>query len=74
MKININKAKEISHEKRRIARSQEFAPWDLKATIPSEQAQAEVERQKIRNKYAAMQDQIDAAKSIEDLAQLTPKV
>jgi len=74
IKINIQKAKEIAHEKRRSARSEEFKPWDLKATIPSEQSIAEAERQKIRDKYAALQDQIDAAKSVSELAQLTPKV
>jgi len=74
IKINIEKAKDIAHEKRRAARSEEFKPWDLKATIPSEQSIAEAERQKIRDKYAALQDQMNAAKSVEELAQLIPKV
>ena len=74
MKINMTKAKDISHSIRRAVRAEEFKPWDLKATIPSEQAQAEAERQKIRDKYATMQAQIDAAKSVEELAQITPKV
>lgn len=39
--------------------AEEFKPWDVKATIPSEQVAAEAERQKIRDKYAAMQDQIE---------------
>ncbi len=34
--INLDKAKTIAHEKRRAARSAEFAPLDIKATIPSE--------------------------------------
>jgi hypothetical protein len=34
---------------------------DIKATIPTEAAAAEAERQKIRNKYALMQTAIDAA-------------
>jgi hypothetical protein len=74
MKLNINKAKQIAHKHRRAARTEEFKPWDLKATIPAEQAAAEAERQKIRDKYADLQDQMDAAKSIEKLAQLMPKV
>ena len=39
--INLNKAKELAHNKRRAARSAEFAPLDIKATIPSEAAAAE---------------------------------
>jgi hypothetical protein len=74
MKINMTKAKEIAHEYRRAARSEEFKPWDLKATIPSESIQAEAERQKIRDKYAALQEQMDAAKSVKQLAELIPKV
>ena len=51
---------------------EEFKPWDVKATIPSEQVAAEAERQKIRDKYAAMQDQIDAAQTAEELKALIP--
>ena len=39
--INIDKAKTIAHDKRRAARAAEFAPLDVKATIPSEAAAAE---------------------------------
>jgi hypothetical protein len=74
IKINMTKAKEIAHDRRRNARAEEFRPWDLKVAIPSEAKQAEAERQKIREKYAALQDQMNAAKSIGELAQLTPKV
>ena len=72
--INLNKAKEIAHEKRRAARSTEFAPLDIKATIPSEAQAAEAERQKIREKYAVMQSQMDAAQTVEQLASLLPRV
>ena len=65
--ININKAKAISHDKRRDARAKEFAPLDIKATIPSEAAQAEAARQAIREKYAVIQQQIDAAQDVETL-------
>jgi hypothetical protein len=67
IKVDLSKAKEIAHEKRRIARAQEFAPLDIKATIPMEAAKAEAERQKIRDKYAAMQTQIDAANNVDGL-------
>jgi len=70
--INLNKAKEIAHIKRRAARSDEFAPWDVKATIPAEAVKAEEERQKIRDKYAALQEQMDNALSIDKLKALLP--
>lgn len=62
--INIDKAKAICHEKRRAARSAEFAPLDVKATIPSEAAAAEAARQAVREKYATVQSQIDAASDV----------
>lgn len=62
--INIDKAKAIVHDKRRAARSAEFAPLDIKATIPSEAAAAEAARQVVREKYAAVQTQIDAAADV----------
>ena len=65
--INIDKAKAIGHEMRRAARSQEFAPLDIKATIPSEAAQAEAERQAVRDKYAAIQEAIDAAETPDEI-------
>lgn len=68
--INIDKAKAISHDKRRDARTKEFAPLDIKATIPSEAAQAEADRQAIREKYAAIQEQIDAAQDVETLTEI----
>jgi hypothetical protein len=71
--INLDKAKNIAHDKRRIARAAEFAPLDIKATIPSEAAQAEVARQQIREKYAVMQNQIDSAESIDQLKTLLPE-
>jgi hypothetical protein len=70
--IDMTKAKEIAHEKRRAARSAEFAPLDIKATIPSEAAAAEAARQAIRDKYAAMQAQMDAAQTADELKTLLP--
>jgi hypothetical protein len=66
------KAKNISHDKRRAARSAEFAPLDVEATIPAKAAQAEAARQAIRDKYALMQTQMNAATTIEELKALLP--
>lgn len=70
--INLNKAKAIAHDKRREARAAEFAPLDIKATIPAEAQAAETARQAIREKYAELQTQMDAAQSVEELKGLLP--
>lgn len=70
--VDMTKAKAIAHEKRRQARSAEFAPLDIKATIPAEAEAAEAERQAIRDKYAAMQTAMDAATTPEELKELLP--
>jgi hypothetical protein len=68
--INIDKAKAIAHDKRRQARSAEFAPLDIKATIPSEAVAAETARALIRTKYAEMQSEIDGATRINELTSI----
>lgn len=65
--LNINKAKDIAHEVRRAKRAEEFAPLDIKATIPAEATAAEAARQAVREKYAAMQTAIDAAATPEEI-------
>lgn len=70
--INIDKAKTIAHDIRRAARSAEFAPLDIKATIPSEAAAAEAARQVIRDKYAVMQTAIDAATTTDGIKAAMP--
>ena len=70
--INIDKAKAIAHDIRRAARSAEFAPLDIKATIPSEAAAAEAAKQVIRDKYAAMQTAIDAATTTNEIKAVMP--
>jgi hypothetical protein len=70
--INIDKAKTIAHNKRREARSTEFAPLDIKATIPSEATAAETARQVIRDKYAAMQTAIDAESTVDEIKAVMP--
>jgi hypothetical protein len=70
--INITKAKAIAHDKRRQARSAEFAPLDIKATIPSEATAAETARQVVRDKYTTMQTAIDAATTIDTIKAAMP--
>ena len=62
--VNLQKAKTIAHGKRRFDRAAEFAPWDeqISKQLPGVDLQAaEAQRQLIREKYAAMQTQIDAS-------------
>jgi hypothetical protein len=76
IKIDLNKAKDIAHEKRRAARAEEFKPLDevIMKQIPGVSAQqAEAARQAIRDKYAAMQSQMNAAQSVDELKALLPK-
>jgi hypothetical protein len=65
--VNLNKAKSIGHDMRRAERAKEFAPLDVKATIPSEAETAEAARQAIREKYAVVQTQIDAAQTPDEI-------
>ena len=65
--INVTKAKNIAHDARRTARSAEFAPLDIKATIPSGAIEAEAARALIRTKYDEMQTEIDATTTITEL-------
>jgi hypothetical protein len=73
--VNITKAKEIAHETRRAARAEEFKPYDdvIAKQIPNADAQiAESARQAIREKYAAIQEAIDAAGSVAELKSAMP--
>jgi len=75
--INMTKAKEIAHEKRRTARAEEFKPYDeviMKQIPGNDYTQAEVARQAIRDKYAALQAQMDAAQTADELKALLPEV
>jgi len=71
--IDLTKAKDIAHDKRRAARSAELAPLDIKATIPSEAAAAEAARKAIREKYTTLQAQMDAAQTADELKALLPE-
>lgn len=70
IRINMDKAKAIVHDRRRAVRAAEFAPLDVEATIPAKAAAAETKRQVIRDKYAEMQNQIDSCSSIDDLKRI----
>lgn len=68
--LNINKAKAIAHNVRRSIRAEEFKPYDevIMKQIPGVDAQAaEAARQAIREKYAVMQNQIDAATTLDEI-------
>lgn len=68
--INIEKAKQISHEARRRSRSKEFAPYDeiISKQIPgSSIEEAEGKRQLIRDKYSSIQEKIDSARNALEL-------
>jgi hypothetical protein len=68
--VNIQKAKEIAHIIRRDKREEEFAPLDkvIMKQIPGTDVGAvESQRQAIRDKYAAMQIEIDAAQDPQEL-------
>jgi hypothetical protein len=68
--VNIDKAKTIGHEIRREKRAEEFAPLDeviMKRIPGTAEAEAEATRQVIRDKYTAIQTQIEAAATPEEI-------
>jgi hypothetical protein len=67
--IDIDKAKAIGHDMRRAARIEEFKPYDdaIAKQIPGQMDGAEEARQAIRDKYAAIQTNIDAATTLEEI-------
>jgi hypothetical protein len=61
---DLDQCRAIGHDKRRAARTEEFAPFDeiIAKQIPgADAAEAEAARQEIRDKYAEVQVAIDAA-------------
>lgn len=70
IRINLDKAKTIGHDIRRAKRAEEFAPHDdviLKRIPGMAEAEAEAARQAIRDKYAAVQTEIDAAATPDEI-------
>jgi hypothetical protein len=75
--INVDKAKEISHNIRRDVRAKEFAPLDeiIMKRIPETDFDAiEAQRQQIRDKYAELQTNIDQATSAEELLAIVNEI
>ena len=67
---DIDKCKQIGHDKRRAARDEEFKPHDevIMKQIPGADADAaEAARAAIRTKYEQVQTAIDAATTPEDI-------
>jgi hypothetical protein len=70
IRINTDKAKQIAHDMRRQMRAAEFAPHDeaIAKRLPGTvEAEAEAARAGIRSKYAAMQTEIDAAATPDEI-------
>jgi hypothetical protein len=75
IRIDLTKAKEIAHEKRREARAEEFKPHDeviMKQIPGNNMVQAEAARQAIREKYEELQTQMNEAQTVEELKELLP--
>lgn len=72
--VDLNKAKEIVHEKRRIARTKEFTPLDAQVTIPDLAVEAENKRIEIRERYKKLQTQIDSVTNTERLKTILNKI
>jgi len=70
--IDMTKAKVIAHDARRVSRNKQFAPLDIKATIPAESTAAEAARAVIRTTDAALQVSMDAASDADALKLLMP--
>jgi hypothetical protein len=66
--INLDKAKEITHAKRKEVRAEEFKPFDaiIALQIPgNDYNSAEAERVKIREKYAGIKEDINACTDVD---------
>jgi hypothetical protein len=67
---DLDKCKALGHDMRRAKRAEEFAPHDevIMKQIPGADATAAEEaRQEIRDKYVAIQDEINAAASPDEI-------
>jgi len=67
---DLGKCKEIGHDKRRVQRADEFKPFDeiIMKQIPGNSAvESEASRQAIREKYALIQDAINAAETTDEI-------
>ena len=74
--INIDKAKDIAHDKRRAARTEEFKPHDeiiMKQIPGADSTAAEAARAAIRTKYTEMQTAIDSASTVDAIKSAMPQ-
>jgi hypothetical protein len=70
---DLDKCKEIGHDRRRQQRAEEFKPYDdlIAKQIPgADAAEAEAKRQEIRFKYALIQDVIEGASTPDEIKQI----
>ena len=68
--VDLGKAKDIGHNIRRTMRAEEFQPFDeiIAKQIPgADAAEAEAARAEIRDKYAEVQDAINAAETTDSI-------
>ena len=70
--VDMTKAKVIAHDARRVSRNKQFAPLDIKATIPAESTAAEAARAVIRTTDAALQVSMEATTDAAALKALMP--
>lgn len=74
--VDVNKAKDLTHTLRRMKREIEFKPHDeiIMKQIPGKDSKdVETEREKIRQKYWVIQDEIDACNSPDELKEIIAK-
>ena len=67
---DLDKCKEIGHDRRRQQRADEFAPYDeviMKQILGADATAAEEARQQIRDKYALIQDVIEGASTPDEI-------
>lgn len=75
--INLDQAKTISHDMRRQRRAEEFKPLDeviMKQIPGTDVQQVEQQRQLIRDKYAAIQTEIDDAADVDTLKSILDNI
>lgn len=68
--VDINKAKDLAHARRRQAREEAFRPYDeiIAKRIPgTDEAAAEAAREAVREKFNQIQQRIDSAKDVAGL-------
>ena len=73
--FDLAKAKEVAHRKRRNRRYSDFAPHDavVSTAIPGTADAAEASRVGIRSTYAAMQTEIDACSTVDEVYAILEK-